>query len=85
MRIIRNHGGAATSLTQGVIVPFPPGGSVDVLARSLAVRLAKRLGQSVTVENISGGATIPAVQSLLRSDADGHAMLITSDVTLRQR
>ena len=65
-----------------LIVPFPPGGSVDVLARALAVRLVKRLGKSVTVENISGGATVPAVQSLLRSDADGHTMLITSDVTL---
>ncbi|MEZ1562495.1 Bug family tripartite tricarboxylate transporter substrate binding protein [Klebsiella variicola] len=65
-----------------LIVPFPPGGSVDVLARALAVRMAKRLGKSVTIENISGGATIPAVQSLLRSEADGHTMLITSDVTL---
>lgn len=65
-----------------LIVPFPPGGSVDVLARSLAVRLAKRLGKSVIVENISGGGTVPAVQSLLRSEADGHALLITSDVTL---
>lgn len=65
-----------------LIVPFPAGGSVDVLARSLAVRLAKRLGKSVTVENISGGATVPAVQNLLRSEADGHTLLITSDVTL---
>lgn len=65
-----------------LIVPYPPGGSVDVLARSLAVRLGKRLGKSVVVENISGGATVPAVQSLLRSEADGHTMLITSDVTL---
>lgn len=65
-----------------LIVPFPPGGSVDVLARSLAIRMGKRLGKSVTVENISGGATVPAVQSLLRAEADGHTMLITSDVTL---
>ncbi len=65
-----------------LIVAFPPGGSVDVLARSLAVRLTNRLGKSVIVENVSGGATVPAVQSLLRSEADGHTMLITSDVTL---
>ena len=65
-----------------LIVAFPPGGSVDVLARSLAMRLTKQLGKSVIVENVSGGATVPAVQSLLRSEADGHTMLITSDVTL---
>ena len=70
------------SKTMRLIVPFPPGGSTDVVARALAVRLAKRFGQSVTVENISGGATIPAVQSLLRAEADGNTMLITSDVTL---
>lgn len=65
-----------------LIVPFPPGGSVDVLARSLAIHLGKRLGKSVVVENITGGATVPAVQSLLRSDTDGHTLLMTSDVTL---
>lgn len=65
-----------------LIVPFPPGGLVDVLARALTVPLGKRLGKPVIVENISGGGTVPAVQNLLRSEADGHALLMTSDVTL---
>lgn len=64
-----------------LVVPFPPGGSTDVIARALAVRMEKKLGKSVVVENVTGGATVPAVQNVLRADADGHTLFISSDVT----
>src|ERR687893_258234 len=60
-----------------IIVPFPPGGAIDAMARLLAPRLSEALGQSVVVENRAGaGGTIgtgAAAQS-----ADGHTLLMVS-------
>ncbi|BDB30655.1 hypothetical protein Tamer19_51140 [Cupriavidus sp. TA19] len=64
-----------------LIVPFPAGGSTDVLARGLATRLESQFKKPVIVENISGGATVPAVQSLMRNEADGHTMILSSATT----
>lgn len=61
-----------------LVVPFAPGGTTDVLARALAERLQKSLGQTVIVENKPGaGATLGAA-SVARSTADGHTLLIGS-------
>lgn len=67
--------------TLRLVVPFPPGGSTDVLARALAQKLGARLSKTVVVENISGGATVPAVQNVLRADSDGSTLLLSSDIT----
>lgn len=64
-----------------LIVPFPAGGSTDVLARGLATRLESEFKKPVIVENISGGATVPAVQGLMRGEADGHTMILSSATT----
>lgn len=64
------------SKTVSLIVPFPPGGTTDVLARALAERLAPALGQAVIVENKPGaGATIGA-DFVAKAKADGHVLLI---------
>jgi len=59
-----------------LVVPFPPGGTTDVLARTLAERLSGKLGQPVIVENRPGaGATIGA-EYVAKGPADGHVLLI---------
>ena len=50
------HAGAAfPERAIHIVVPFPPGGPVDVVAHILAPKLGERLGQSVTIDNVSGG------------------------------
>jgi len=57
-----------------LIVPFPPGGVVDTLGRTLAPPLSRALGQSVIVENRPGANTVIGTELLLRAPADGHAL-----------
>jgi tripartite-type tricarboxylate transporter receptor subunit TctC len=61
-----------------VIVPFPPGGSNDVMARPLAEKLQARFGQPFVVENRPGaGGAIGAAQ-VAQGPADGHTLMVTS-------
>jgi tripartite-type tricarboxylate transporter receptor subunit TctC len=62
-----------------IIVPYPPGGSIDLSARVVAKYLQDRVGQSVIVENKPGANAIIGIDDLMRSDADGHTLVILSD------
>jgi tripartite-type tricarboxylate transporter receptor subunit TctC len=64
-----------------IVVAYPPGGGIDIMARQLAERLAPQWGQPVVVENRPGGSTIPATELVARSPADGHTILLTTDST----
>ena len=64
-----------------IVVAYPPGGGIDVLARQLADRLAPQWGQAVVVENRPGGSTIPATELVARASADGYTILMTTDAT----
>ncbi|MBE7520896.1 MAG: tripartite tricarboxylate transporter substrate binding protein [Burkholderiales bacterium] len=64
-----------------IVVPFPPGGSTDVIARTMGRRLSEKLGQDVVVENRAGGATVPGVLAAVKAPADGHTLLLTSDAS----
>ncbi len=62
-----------------LIVPFPPGGSTDALARLLAPHLAKSLGQNIVVENRPGASGQIAAQLLKASPADGSTFMLAPD------
>ncbi len=64
-----------------IVVAYPPGGGIDVLARLLADRLAPQWSQPVVVENRPGGSTIPATVLVAKAPADGHTILLTTDAT----
>jgi tripartite-type tricarboxylate transporter receptor subunit TctC len=55
-----------------LVVPFPAGGPVDLLARTIAPRLGEVLGQSVTVDNRAGASGIIGMDSVHRADPDGY-------------
>ena len=64
-----------------LIVPFPPGGTTDTLARLLSAKLSTLLGQTVIVENRPGANTQIGTMELVRSQADGHTLLIAGPST----
>ena len=59
------------------MVPFAPGGSSTIVARSVATEMEKALGQSIIIENKGGGGGNPAMQDVARADPDGYTLLIT--------
>lgn len=61
-----------------IIVPFSPGGGVDVMARLLAEKLRVSLGQAVTVENKPGGSGMIGTVALVRAPADGYTLLMAT-------
>jgi tripartite-type tricarboxylate transporter receptor subunit TctC len=61
-----------------MIVPFPPGGSNDILGRFLAQKMTDRLGQQVLVDNRAGADGIIGAEIASRSTPDGHTILIIS-------
>jgi len=77
--------GAATSFAQGwpadkpitMIVPFPPGGVADTVARPVAEALGKELKQTVVVENRAGAGGATGIGAAARAPADGYTVLLS--------
>ncbi len=65
-----------------LIVPFSPGGAVDVYARIVAPALAKELGQTVVVENRPGASGNIGTEAVSRAAADGYTLLVGNIATL---
>lgn len=65
-----------------MIVPFPPGGGLDTVARAVANVLQKQLGVSIVVDNRGGASGIIGVTAGIRAPADGYTVLFTSSDTL---
>ncbi|MBK1657288.1 tripartite tricarboxylate transporter substrate binding protein [Paracraurococcus ruber] len=65
-----------------LVVPFPPGGSTDLMGRLLADRMQGALGQPVVVENRGGSATVVGADYVARAAPDGFTVLVNSGTTL---
>jgi tripartite-type tricarboxylate transporter receptor subunit TctC len=61
-----------------LIVPFPPGGSNDVVARVIGAQLSERLGQTVLIENRGGGGGTIGVNAAGKSAPDGYTLFLAS-------
>ncbi|MDB5850434.1 MAG: LacI family transcriptional regulator, partial [Rhodoferax sp.] len=65
-----------------IVVPLPPGGSNDVLARVIGQKMTEALGQPVIVENKPGAAGNIATEFMARADADGHWIAVAPNQTV---
>jgi tripartite-type tricarboxylate transporter receptor subunit TctC len=61
-----------------MIVPFPPGGSVDVVGRAMTPKLSERLGQQVVIENRSGASGTIGTEAVARARPDGYTVLLNT-------
>ena len=73
-----------------VIIPFPPGGTLDAIGRQLAQKLSDQLGQQFVVENRPGGNGIIGADAVAKAQADGYTLLFnastftTAPMTMKQ-
>jgi len=68
-----------------IIVPFPPGGGADALARIMAPYLSKSWGQPVLIENKPGASGHIGAEAVATSPADGYTLLMSSTASLSER
>ncbi len=61
-----------------MIIPFPPGGTLDAVGRALAARLSDQLGQTFIVENRAGGQGIIGADLVAKAPADGYTLLFNA-------
>jgi tripartite-type tricarboxylate transporter receptor subunit TctC len=76
--VARAQGGAYPSRPLRIIVPFAPGGSVDLTARLMAERMQPLLGQSVLVDNRGGAGGNIGADATAKAEKDGHTMMLGS-------
>ena len=62
--------------TVTLVVPYPPGGGVDTLARVIADKLSGALGQQVVVDNRAGGSGLVGTRAFIKSAPDGHTLFL---------
>src|SRR5438552_5254516 len=72
------HAQAYPSKPVRLIIPFPPGGSNDLVGRAVAAQLGERIGQSVVIDNRGGGGGTIGINAAAKSPADGYTLLLVS-------
>ena len=60
-----------------IVIPFPPGGGTDVVARTIAQKMHETLGQPAIVDNRAGANGIIGAELVAKAPADGYTVLIT--------
>jgi tripartite-type tricarboxylate transporter receptor subunit TctC len=60
-----------------MVIPFPPGGTLDTVGRALAQRLGQQMGQTIVVDNKPGGAGTIGGQAVKQAKADGYTLLFS--------
>src|SRR5688500_12002126 len=61
-----------------LIIPFPPGGSNDVVGRAIGVQLAERVGQGVVIDNRGGAGSVIGTNEAAKAAPDGYTLLLIS-------
>jgi tripartite-type tricarboxylate transporter receptor subunit TctC len=64
------------------VVPYPPGGTTDIVARGIGAKLSERFGQQVVVDNRGGASTIIGAEAVAKSAPDGYTLLLATATTL---
>ncbi len=80
MLAICGHAGAAAYPDRAIrlVVPFPPGGPLDLVAHIIAPKLGERLGQTVTIDHVAGDDGITGSDLVAKSPPDGYTLLLAS-------
>ena len=64
------------------VVPYPPGGTTDLVARGIGVKLGERFGHQVVIDNRGGASTIIGADAVAKSAPDGYTLLLATMTTL---
>jgi len=72
------HAQSFPSAPVHMLVPYPPGGAVDIIARTLGDELGRQWGQSIIIENRPGAGGVIASQTLVKSPPDGYTLVLVA-------
>jgi tripartite-type tricarboxylate transporter receptor subunit TctC len=64
------------------VVPYPPGGTTDIVARGIGAKLAERFGQQVVIDNRGGASTIIGAEAVAKAAPDGYTLLLATSTTM---
>ena len=64
------------------VVPYPPGGTTDIVARGIGMKLSERFGQQVVIDNRGGASTIIGAEAVAKALPDGYTLLLTTSTTM---
>ena len=64
------------------VVPYPPGGTTDIVARGIGAKLSEKYGQQVVIDNRGGASTIIGAEAVAKAAPDGYTLLLATSTTM---